>query len=98
MVLILLTSFTQKMRAILPRSRRKIAGGALPNAENWQPFAINLQAGNKGKWEWKPSDKTIHIDSGKMPGIQIQLRKIEFRAPNAGEQLNAAEAKENPTA
>jgi hypothetical protein len=69
---------------------KQLEGGTLPKAEAWQPFAIDLKTGTKGKWT--PNDTVIRLDFGRKPGLQIQLRNMQFRAPTAAEQMNAAEA------
>lgn len=69
---------------------RQLEGGSLPKAEAWQPYAIDLKTGTKGKWT--PQDGVIRIDIGRRPGLQVQLRNLHLRAPNKEEQMNAAEA------
>lgn len=69
---------------------RQLEGGALPKAEAWQPYAIDLKTGTKGKWTAK--DGVIRIDIGRRPGLQIQLRNLHLRTPTKAEQMNAAEA------
>ncbi|MDQ8207904.1 DUF5722 domain-containing protein [Coraliomargarita sp. SDUM461003] len=69
---------------------RQLEGGALPKAEAWQPYSINLKTGTKGKWTAK--DDVIRIDIGRRPGTQIQMRNLQLRAPTQEEQMNAAEA------
>ncbi len=68
---------------------RQLEGGALPKAEAWQPYAINLQTGTKGKWT--PSNTVIRLDFGRSADKQIQLRNLQLRAPTVAEQINAAE-------
>jgi hypothetical protein len=69
--------------------RRQLEGGALPKAEAWQPHAIDLKNGTKGKW--KPADRALRIDIGRKSGTQIRLRNLHLRAPTTAEQMNAAE-------
>ncbi|MEN8661731.1 MAG: DUF5722 domain-containing protein [Lentimonas sp.] len=69
---------------------RQLEGGSLPKAEAWQPYAIDLKTGTKGKWT--PKDGAIRIDIGRKPGTQIQLRNLHLRAPNQAELMNAEEA------
>ena len=69
---------------------RQLEGGTLPKAEAWQPYAIDLKTGTKGKWTVK--DGVIRIDIGRRPGVQIQLRNLHLRAPTEDEQINATEA------
>ena len=68
---------------------RQLEGGALPKAEAWQPHAIDLKNGTKGKWT--PADGALRIDIGRKPGTQIRLRNLHLRAPTTAEQMNAAE-------
>lgn len=69
---------------------RQLVGGQLPKAEAWQPYAIDLKTGTKGKWT--PKDGDIRIDIGRKQDNQIQLRNLHLRAPTEAEQLNATEA------
>ncbi|MGZ0654857.1 DUF5722 domain-containing protein [Coraliomargarita sp. W4R72] len=68
---------------------RQLEGGALPKAEAWQPYAIDLKTLSKGKW--KSSEQVFRIDLGRKPGIQIQLRNMHLRTPTQAELMNADE-------
>ena len=68
---------------------RQVEGGALPRAEAWQPYAINMQLGSTGKWTTE--DRAIRIDFGREPGIELQVRNFHLRAPTEEERMDGAE-------
>lgn len=69
---------------------RQLEGGALPKAEAWQPYSINLQLGSKGKWTAK--NRIIRMDFGRKAGTELQIRNLKLRAPTQAELISSEEA------
>lgn len=85
--------FYQKNRAQGWSQGRQVEGGALPKAEAWQPYAVNLNLGSKGKWT--PDNRDFRLDFGRKAGLELQIRNVHLRAPTEAEQLGAAEIQEH---
>lgn len=69
---------------------RSLEGGALPKAEAWQPFSIDLKHFSKGKWQ--KNDRFFRLDLGRTPGLRLQVRNFALREQTEGEKLGIEEA------
>ena len=79
--------FYAKNKAASWSQSRQLEGGALPKAEAWQPYAIDLRLGSKGKWT--PEDSRIRLDFGRQAGLKLQVRNVHLRAPTDDERLGS---------
>lgn len=68
---------------------RSVEGGSMPKAEGWQPYAIDLKMGSKGKWI--PAVDRYRLDFGSAPGLQLSIRNVHLRAPTPEELLSLDE-------
>lgn len=66
-----------------------IMGPALPKAETWQQYAINLKDQALGKWD--SQQRFYRMDFGRTPGRQIQIRNVVLRSPTKAELISSAE-------
>lgn len=71
--------------------QRRIEGAAMPKAEAWQPYAINLKTIANDKWT--PKSSTFRLDFGNEPGVQLRIREVQLRRPTP-EELAGVEAAE----
>lgn len=66
---------------------RSIQTEAMPVAEGWQPFAVNLRPVSEEQW---PSENTaFRLDFGRIPDVHLQIRNLVLRSPTETEQLSA---------
>ncbi len=79
--------FYAKNKAASWSQSRQLEGGALPKAEAWQPYAIDLRLRSKGKWT--PQDRRIRLDFGRKAGLKIQVRNFHLRAPTKQERVGS---------
>lgn len=70
--------------------QRQVEGDALPKAETWQPYTINLSVGSKGKWDREQN--VFRLDFGRKEGLRMQVRNFTLRAPTAAELVSAEAA------
>ena len=68
--------------------QRVVKGVALPKAEGWQPFRVNLGGLSGGRFG-QEGGADVRLDLGTEPKLRIQLRNVRVEAPTA-EDLKSA--------
>lgn len=68
-------------------ANRSIKTEAMPVAETWQPFAVNLRPVSEEQW---PSQNiAFRLDFGQLPHVHLQIRNLRLRRPSDAERLDA---------
>lgn len=66
-----------------------LSAGEMRRAESWQPFAVDLVDASSGRWSHEFN--LLRLDFGKRGGVELRIRNLRLRPPNADERASTAE-------
>ena len=70
-------------------AKNRVDAGHVGRAESWLPFAIDLKALSKGKWNAKSNQ--LRLDFGQKPDVTLRIRDLRLRARTENEQRSLSE-------
>ncbi len=68
---------------------QSLSAGEMNRAESWQPFAVDLKEASGGRWSGKSN--LLRLDFGRRAGVDLRMRNLRLRPPNATERASTAE-------
>ncbi len=70
-------------------ANNRIAGGHMGRAESWLPFAVDLKALSKGRWNAKFN--RLRLDFGQKPDVKLRVRNLHLRSRSEDEQRSLSD-------
>lgn len=70
-------------------AKNRIDAGHMGRAESWLPFAVELKALSKGKWNAKFN--RLRLDFGQKSGVTLRIRNLRLRPRTEDEQRSLSE-------